>query len=954
MKRFWLIISGAMLLTCTSVWADKRIVLIAGKPSHGPGDHEFRAGALLLKKCLDQTPGIQSEVYTNGWPADNHAFDGADAVMIFADGGGGNPAIVQDHLQVLAGLIKKGVGLGCYHYAVEIPKDKGGPEFTDWLGGFYEDRWSTNPHWEADFQSLPEHPITRGVSPFKITDEWYYNIRFGADNKITPILVAKPSDETRQGKSSSPRGPYPHIVAASGREEVLSWAFERPDGGRGFGFTGGHFHKNFGNENFRKLVLNSLYWLAKAEVPAKGVESKVTEEELQANLDPKGQRPAATPAPVAKPTSQLGNQNHPFGPESAEQDMKKMIPADGVAATLFASEPMLSNPTDMDVDSKGRVWITEGVNYRVFQKWGTLRPQGDRIVILEDTDGDGKADKSTVFYQGPEINAALGICVLGNKVIVSRAPDVFVLTDTDGDGKADKVEKMFTGIKGVDHDHAVHAFVFGPDGKLYFNFGNAGKEIKRGDGSPVIDIEGKVVSDAGKPFRQGMVFRCNVDGSDFEVLAHNFRNNYEVAIDSFGTLWQSDNDDDGNKGVRINYVMEHGNFGYTDEITGSSWGDAWKKGSAKGAKGDDKILYEWHSMDPGVVPNLLNTGGGSPTGIAIYEGNLLPAVFQNQILHCDAGPRVVRAYPTSPSGAGYSATITNLLTSSDNWYRPADVCVAPDGSVFIADWNDAGVGGHNMADQDVNKMSGRVYRVAPPGTAYKIPALDLSNAEGCVAALRSPNQATRYLAWTKLQEMGGKAKSALNKMAKSNEPRMAARAFYALAKIDGNVKSTVETALKSKDSDLRITGIRIAHQSNLDLIPYLKKLSKDESAQVRREVAIALRHSTYAEAADIWATLAMQHDGKDRWYLEALGIGADQQDEAFFNAWLKKVGNDWNTPAGRDIIWRSRSPKAAPLLVKIVNDKQTTASDKDRYIRSLDFIKGPEKDAALLELLGTN
>src|SRR2546425_6402304 len=168
------------------------------------------------------------------------------------------------------------------------------------------------------------------------------------------------------------------------------------------------------------------------------------------------------------------------GPEAARESVKKFIVADGLDVSLFASEPMVRNPTDMDIDARGGFWITEGVNYRsTFQKWGVLQPAGDRIVILEDTSGDGVADKETVFYQDPSINAALGLCVLGNKVIVSDSPHVFVLTDTDGDGKADKRELLFTGISGEDHDHGVHAFGFGPDGKLYFNFGNFSKQLRR-------------------------------------------------------------------------------------------------------------------------------------------------------------------------------------------------------------------------------------------------------------------------------------------------------------------------------------------------------------------------------------------------------------------------------------------------------------------------------------------
>src|SRR5947207_120265 len=421
------------------------------------------------------------------------------------------------------------------------------------------------------------------------------------------------------------------------------------------------------------------------------------------------------------------------GPDAARESVKKFTVAAGLEASLFASEPMVRNPTDMDIDERGRIWITEGVNYRsTFQKWGILQPAGDRIVILEDTNGDGVADKETVFYQDPSINAALGICVLGGKVIVSSSPNIFVLTDTDGDGKADKRELLFTGISGKDHDHGAHAFVFGPDGKLYFNFGNEGRQlyypvnkelplhgaIDKVEMKPVVDLAGNEVNNLGKPYRMGMAFRCNSDGSGVETLGWNFRNNYEVAVDSFGTLWQSDNDDDGNRGVRINYVMEFGNYGYLEEMTGAGWPAGWNKAKSKGAPEDEKIFYEWHQYDQGVVPNLLHTGAGSPTGILVYEGKLLPDVFRNQVIHCDAGPRVVRAYPVQPDCAGYSARIVNILSSGeeDKWFRPSDVCVAPDGSIYIADWNDAGVGGHYMADQQLEELTGRVYRVAPKGS----------------------------------------------------------------------------------------------------------------------------------------------------------------------------------------------------------------------------------------------
>lgn len=269
----------------------KKIVMIAGTPSHGPGDHEFNAGVSLLKQSFDQVPGAQATAHLNGWPKEADAFDGADTIMLFMDGGRRHPVVQDDHLKIIGDLMKKGVGLVAVHYAVEVPNDKGGPEFLEWLGGYYEDKVSTNPHWVADIKSLPNHPVTRGVKPFAVEDEWYFNIRFRPQMQgVTPILVAKPSDEARQGKSSSPRGPHPHIVAASGRDEVLAWAVERPDGGRGFSLTGAHNHENWGDANFRKLILNALLWTAKVDVPADGVASTVTEADLKKNLDPKPQR----------------------------------------------------------------------------------------------------------------------------------------------------------------------------------------------------------------------------------------------------------------------------------------------------------------------------------------------------------------------------------------------------------------------------------------------------------------------------------------------------------------------------------------------------------------------------------------------------------------------------------------------------------------------------------------
>ena len=274
------------------VAAETKIVFIAGSPSHPPGEHEHRAGCLLLSECLKGVKGVTSVVYSNGWPNNPNAFDGAAAVVIYNDGGGGHPFLRGERLKEIGALMDKGVGLAAIHYACEPTKEKGQKEFIEWIGGCFETFWSVNPHWDANFKSLPDHPITRGVKAFTLRDEWYFHMRFRDGMKdVTPILTDIPPESTMN------RGDGPHSGNPAVREAVknrepqhVAWAAERANGGRGFGFTGGHFHKNWGHDEFRKVVLNAILWIANADVPAGGVESKVTPEQLAANQDDKGRR----------------------------------------------------------------------------------------------------------------------------------------------------------------------------------------------------------------------------------------------------------------------------------------------------------------------------------------------------------------------------------------------------------------------------------------------------------------------------------------------------------------------------------------------------------------------------------------------------------------------------------------------------------------------------------------
>ena len=1084
----------------------KKVIFLAGGPSHGFGAHDHLAGCKLLAAHLEKTAGYETEVHYKDWPNDVSAYKGADCVVMYSDGGGGHP--VNRLLKTMDEVAKSGTGMVCIHYAVEVPKGESGDKFLDWIGGYFETHYSVNPHWVAKFDKFPDHPVARGVKPFQIDDEWYYYMRFRPEMKgVTPILSALPPASTL----SRPDGPHsgnPEVrrdVLEKKEPQHVAWVAERENKGRGFGFTGGHNHWNWGDDNFRKVVLNAIVWCAHGEVPQDGVSDKpVTLDDLLKNPDEKipdnfdkeavkkrfdlstgesGATSKQTSNTATKPvwTSKLVSKETPghavdvdvdltgakqlylvvndagngFGCDRADWAEPRLVGekgelkltelkwkraasgfgsvqinkncsggelkidgksvaygigthansviaydlpagytrlkaragldnggtnqgcgssvvfavftaeppsqfvspsapsavgrdaadavgsldvAEGLEAQLFSSEPDIANITSIDIDQLGRVWACEVRNYR---KWSGTRPEGDRILILEDTNGDNKADKQTVFYQGRDIDSAHGICVLGNRVIVSALDKVLSFYDDDGDLKSDRKEVLFSGISGAQHDHGIHAVAFGPDGKLYFNFGNEGKQLKDKDGNIVVDLAGNEVKIGRNPYQEGMVFRCDPDGSNVETLGWNFRNNWEVTFDSYGGLWQSDNDDDGNKGVRINYVLEFGNYGYKDEFTGAGW-------QQKRENLEQEIpLRHWHLNDPGVVPNLIQTGAGSPTGIVFYEGSLLPKQFHNQPIHCDAGPNVCRAYISTKDGAGYKAEMVNILHGArDNWFRPSDVCTAPDGSIFVADWYDPGVGGHNQ--QEIDK--GRIFRVAPPGHSYKPPKFDFSKTEDCIEALKNPNLSVRHLAFTSLQKKGHDAEDAIETLIeKTDDPRVKARAIWVLGKIDGEGEEAVEIATKDSNPDIRIVGIRLARQLGMDVTKL--GLAKDSAPEVRRELAIALRHSKSPDAPKVWAELASQHDGKDRWYLEALGIGAGLNWDACLSAWLDKVGSNWNTPAGRDIVWRSRSKQTPALLAKLLLDDTTSADEQPRYLRAFDFLTGPEKDAALKSLL---
>ncbi|MBA4063297.1 MAG: hypothetical protein C0501_06215 [Isosphaera sp.] len=625
------------------------------------------------------------------------------------------------------------------------------------------------------------------------------------------------------------------------------------------------------------------------------------------------------------------------GPLPPDQALAALKVADGFQVELFAAEPMLINPTSIDVDHKGRVWVAEAVNYRRTNFGRPLiRKEGDRIVVLVDANGDGKADESKVFYQAPEIYGPLGVCVApyadgkGQRVFVCQSPDILVFEDKDGDLKADGPPKKFlTGIGGFDHDHGVHGLNIGPDGKLYFTIGDSGVT-----GLQSSDGKGRKWVSNTTDVQKGTVWRVDADGTNLELIAHNFRNNYECCVNSFGEVWLSDNDDDGNQQTRICFVMPGGNYGYGPRGAGQT---------------------HWHEEQPGIVHKTLRTGFGSPTGITFYEGKLFPEKYRGSLLHCDAGPREVRWFHIKPKGAGYELEKEILLTSTDNWHRVSDVCVAPDGSVFVADWYDKGVGGHGMD----NPQDGRIYRITPSGhKGYQVPEVKLDTPAGVRAAVGSPCQATRYLGTQRLKGLDLKGWADLSSVKGDDNERTTARVWWHQDDFQGLME--VVLWQESFQDWIQMVGMRALAQKYPDFAQFPKhrveRFQKGapeiKNVRLRRELLLALRNTDPGFVKDVFYAYAKLYDGQDIFYRAALNIacGTDPARRDAILADFDKHFPEWNDTVA-DLVWELRPKSVLPRLGKHLADPKLTAAQKARVVDILAVNDDPAAGRTMLDVL---
>jgi putative membrane-bound dehydrogenase-like protein len=688
-------------------------------------------------------------------------------------------------------------------------------------------------------------------------------------------------------------------------------------------------------------------------------------------------------------TSQQAFEPQVGPPAQAAPGQPVQLPADlfrvpdGLEVTVWATSPMLFNPTNIDIDRDGRIWVAEGVRYRSHH---ARQPEGDRIVVLQDKNGDGKADSTHTFVQEPALIAPLGVSVIDNKIVVAQPPDLIVYTDVDRnlrfDPAVDKREVLLTGFSGINHDHSLHSVTVGPDGKWVFNAGNTGGMFTDKSGK-TFRIYGsyrpKAVGPfpfphdpalyAGKPSDDGHVYvggftvRMNPDGTNAEIIGHNYRNSYEQSMTSLGDIFQNDNDDP--PACRVSWVMEYANFGFSSNDGQRTW-------QADRRPGQSVPVAEWRQDDPGMTPVGDVYGGGSPTGNVFYENGALGASWEGTFLAAEAGRNEIFSYQPARQGAGFALDRKIFMTSNvkqqyagsdfiggnatakgaiETLFRPSDIAVGPDGALYVSDWIDPRVGGHQDLDETV---SGAIYRIAPKGFASKVPAFDPATIDGLITALRSPAVNVRAIGFEGLKARGAGAVDAVAALLKDPSPYMRGRAIYLLYQMGSEGRQRAGTPESQTDPALKIAAYRAMRRANLDILPVAARLARDPDAGVRRDVALSLRDLPADKTLDILVDVAKGYDGQDRSYLEALGTGADGKEPALYDRLKRELGGPadplaWSATFAR-IAWRLHVPAAVADLRTRAESEKLSIADRSLALDTIAFTKDRAASTAMIAL----
>lgn len=681
-----------------------------------------------------------------------------------------------------------------------------------------------------------QHPATHGVKEFAVREESYVHTRLTNDRRVLMLRDHKDGNEP--------------------------WTWTREQGkGRVFYTASGHYLDTWKQADFQKLLAQGVRWAA----------GKVNEE-----------KPVGVTVPAEVPRYTQGYRSETVatmtGPLSPADSLKHMHVPAGFRVELFAAEPDVIKPMAMAFDARGRLWVAESVDYPNNIVPEPHKNGNDRIKICEDTDGDGKADKFTVFAD--KLNIPTGLVFARGGVIVAVAPHLLFLQDTDGDGVADRREIILTGFERFDTHATLSNLHYGHDNWIYGSVGYSGGKVK--------------VGNTVHQFRQGF-FRFRADGSAFEVLGTSSNN-----------TWGFGQDEEGNR---------FGSTANNEHIVHLAMPNRFFE-SVRGWHGKGIVGIEDHKMMHPVTEDVrqVDVFGGftAASGSEIYTARRFPERYWNRYaIVCEPTGHLIHLDKLVRQGSRFVARDGfNLMASSDPWTSPVAAQVGPDGAVWFLDWYNYIIQ-HNPTPHGFengrgnayitpvrDQLHGRIYRIVPENTAEPAPRnLEQANAGQLVAGLRDDNLLWRLHAQRLLVErQSGEAIAALVEQVKSDAPFAASHALQTLSGMNyfangenAEALALLETSLKSSHAVVRRAALSVLPDSEKSVALVVNSgVLKDADLLARRDALLALAELPSTESAGqaLAALLQQPENLQDEWVNLALVSAAARNDLAFLKATL--------------------------------------------------------------------
>ena len=507
-------------------------------------------------------------------------------------------------------------------------------------------------------------------------------------------------------------------------------------------------------------------------------------------------------------TSSVTQRNVYEDPDPAKE-LASFKVAEGFEVSLWAAEPLVAKPIQMNWDADGRLWVVSSTAYPHLK---TGEVANDKIFVIEDTDNDGKADKTTIFAEG--LTTPTGILPGDGGVYVANSTEILHFSDTDGDGKADKKRRILNGFGTGDAHHLIHTFRWGPEGKLYFN--------------QSIYIFSHVETPFGiKRLEAGGVWQLNPKTLEIDVYARGGVNFWGLQFDRWGQSFLTD----GAGGEGINYAFPGATF-----VT---------------AQGAERIIRG------------LNPGQPKHSGLDVISGRHLPDAWQGRMIANDFRANRVNSFQLTEQGSGYaSKQMEDLIWTDDVAFRPVDLNVGPDGAIYLADWYNPIIqhGEVDFFDPRRDQEHGRIWKItAKNRPLVKVPKLSKAPVSELLEALKVPEELTRTNAKQVLKERGAKEVipalkawvAGLDKKDKDYEHNLL-EALWVYQALDTVNEPLLLSLINAESHKARAAGLRALEfwHTKINNVPaILAKAVTDKHAQVRLEAVIALRKTKTPEAA---------------------------------------------------------------------------------------------------------